>query len=154
MNAMLSWWSSRSGRERRVLVLGFLVVGAYLLWAMLWQPSLIVLRDAASQRAQSSSLLDSLQAMQAQAVRWRTQEPITRESRDATIQSLAQANGIAPIPLPQGWRIEIQSWSATQLSQWMADVQQEAHASIAQTQLQQIDGRWQGWMRVDTELKP
>lgn len=147
-------WASRPLRERRMLLLGAVVVATYLLWTGVWQPSWRVWRDAPQQRAQTSALLQSLQSLRAQAEHWRAQPDINRAGRDATLQSLAKAVGVTLQPQAQGWRVDLKDWSAEQLGQWLVDVQQQAHSTITQTQLSQDQGLWRGWMIMATESTP
>ena len=148
------WWSSRPPRERRWVVWGAVVVSLYVLWAQVWQPSWVVWREAPAQRAQATSLLQSLQSLRAQAQHWREQAAITAATREAALQSLARAASVKLTAQAPGWRIDFSDWSAEQLSQWLVDVEQEAHAPVVQAQLKQDQGRWQGWMLMATEVSP
>ena len=157
MNALTGlnqWWTSRQVRERRLLRLGGAVVVSYLLWSWLWQPAWATWRDAAQQRASATQLLQSLQDMRQEAEQWRAQAPVTSATREAAKQQLASAAGLTLQPQAQGWRVEVRDWSATQLSQWLADVAQVAHSTVTQAQMSQSQGRWQGWMVVGAEGKP
>ena len=53
MNAFTGWWQGRDARERRVLSIGGIVVGAMLLWALVWKP----LDDARATLAESNGRL-------------------------------------------------------------------------------------------------
>ena len=75
------WWQSRAPRERRLLVVGGAVLGVYLLWTALWQPSWQVLREADAQRARGLQVLTRLNAMRDEAAHWRAQAPITPATR-------------------------------------------------------------------------
>jgi general secretion pathway protein M len=148
------WWQSRAPRERRLLVVGGAVLGVYLLWTALWQPSWQVLREADAQRARGLQVLTRLNAMRDEATHWRAQAPITVATRNAAVQSLAQAAQVELTRVPRGWRVNIQQWTPEQLSQWLADVHNDAQVDIGQSQLTQSDGRWSGWMQLDTEAQP
>lgn len=152
--AWQAWWQSRPVRERRLLGLGLVVVGAWALWTWVWFPSWQTLRDAPARRSQQLVALQSVQQLAAQAEYWRAQPEITRATRDANLQSLAQASGLRLQAQANGWRVEIVDWSAERLSEWLLQVQQQAHADIRQSVLTQQAGRWSGWMSLDTEGQP
>lgn len=53
MTAIAGWWQARDARERRVLSIGAIAMGAMLLWAFVWKP----LDDARAALAESNGRL-------------------------------------------------------------------------------------------------
>ena len=54
MNALRAFWAGLSPRDQRVLMLGGLVLGAILIWLMIWEP-LREARDAARSRVAAAA---------------------------------------------------------------------------------------------------
>ena len=54
MNRLRTLWAGLAQRDRRILVLGALVLGLVLIWALVWEP-LGAARDAARLRVAASS---------------------------------------------------------------------------------------------------
>lgn len=136
------------------MVLGTWMLAAYVLWTLLWQPAWQTLREAPQHRAQATQTLQTLHGLAAQAEQWRAQPTMTRASRDAALQQLAQAASVTLQALPDGWQVQITQWPPATLAQWLVDVRNQAHADVVQSDLRRDGAAWSGTLRIRTELQP
>jgi general secretion pathway protein M len=92
-----TWWSARDARERVMLALMLLAIGAFVLWLGAWRPLDAAARSARQHRLQATTDLAEVRALVAavaerQALR---PAPLTGDALTGAITRSAAAGGVA-----------------------------------------------------------
>ena len=91
------WWSARNARERAMLALMLLAIGAFALWLGAWRPLDAAARSARQHRLQATTDLAEVRALAAAVAERQEQRPppLTGEALAGAIARSAAAGGVA-----------------------------------------------------------
>ncbi|WP_284615828.1 type II secretion system protein GspM [Aquabacterium humicola] len=130
-------WGQRSERERRLVLVAGIVLGAYLLWLAI-VPAWRTLRTVPAKQAVLEAQWHSMQRLAVEAQALRATPPLPPEQARAALQGSAQRFGDAAKLVLQGERaiLTITGLPAEQLAAWLAEVRINARARVIESQLQ------------------
>lgn len=137
--AMHTFWAARPTRERRLLVLAAMVMGAALLWQIALAPALQTWREAPTLQAALDAQTGQMLQWQAQAKGLQTTAPLSRTAALQRLESSA-AEWLGPdarVSLQgEQVRVTLKAAPADGLSRWLAQARSQAQALPVQAQLQ------------------
>jgi general secretion pathway protein M len=130
-------WSERSERERRMVLIAGVVLGAYLLWLAI-VPAWRTLRTVPAKQAVLEAQWQGMQRLAAEAQALRATPPLPPEQARAALQGSAERFGEAARLVMQGDRaiLTVTGLPAEQLTAWLAEVRINARARVIESQLQ------------------
>jgi general secretion pathway protein M len=137
--AWLTFWRARAARERRLLLLAALLIGAALVWQITVAPALQTWQEAPAKQAALDAQTTRLLQLQAQAKGLQNTPP---PSRTAALQALesSAAQWLGPdarVSLQgEQVRVTLKATPAEGLSRWLAQARSQAQALPVQAQLQ------------------
>jgi len=140
-------WQQLSGRERR----GVAVAGAVLLLALVYAlgvaPARKVLAAAPAQHRSLDAQLQHMQQLQQQAQSLRAQAPLSANQARAALEQSIKPLGASAHSAVQAERVTVtfNNVAADALSQWLANVRQNARISPSDAHLKRnAQGGWDG----------
>lgn len=139
-------WRQRSERERRMVRVAGIVLGAYLLWLAI-VPAWRTLRTTPAKQAVLEAQWQGMQRLAVEAQALRATPPLAPEQARAALQGSAERFGEAARLVMQGDRaiLTVTGLPAEQLAAWLAEVRINARARVIEGQLQRTpQGRYAG----------
>lgn len=123
-------WAAREPRERRLVLLAALVVGAFLLWTLALQPALRTLREAPARLDVLDRQLQGMQRLAGEARELRATPPLPRAQAQAALRAASQRLGASAKLTEQGERavMAFDNASPEQVRAWLAEVRASARA--------------------------
>ena len=149
MNALRAFWAGLSPRDQRVLMLGGLVLGAILIWLMIWEP-LREARDAARSRVAAAAT--DLAAMRAAVPQLRALEgsaaSAVRDGRSllALVDATARTSGVGEAllrvePVAGGQvRVYFESAGFDVLVAWLEELEAQQGVRTGDVSIQRAAG--------------
>lgn len=137
LGALRARWGALGERDRRMIGLAAVVLGAFLLWSVALQPAWRTLRDAPAQRDALDAQLQAMQALAAEVKQLRDAPALSAEQAAAALRASSdRLGGKARLTL-QGDRavFTFNGVSSTQLREWLAEVRAGARARPIGAQL-------------------
>ncbi len=131
-------WDALASRERRLVVMAAVLVGAALLWWVALGPALATLRAAKDQHARLDAQLQQMQMLQAQAGALAAQPKVApQDARRALESSLKQTLAATGQMQVTGNRVTVtlQGASADGLAQWLLQARINARALPTEVKL-------------------
>lgn len=131
-------WAMLGARDRTMLQLGAAVIGLALIWWVLLAPALTTLHGAGQQHQRLDMQLVRMQNLQAQAQELQKRPQFNAaDAVRALEQSVRQQLGASAQLQINGAQatVTLKSLPADKLSQWLAQVRLNAHATVSQAQL-------------------
>jgi len=140
LGALQTRWGKLAPRERALLGMAALLVGATLLWQLLLAPALQTLRSADAQRKSLDAQLQHMRTMQSQAKALQQQAPLSyadalRALQQATKQTLGATAQVTVVA--ERANISLQASSADALAQWLAQARLNARSAPLEARLTQ-----------------
>lgn len=130
MNRLHSYWAQRTARERRLLVVLAAVIGAVLVWLLLWQP----LQRALSSEAQRQTRLTALSAQIA-----RLPASVDNASIENLLRQRATAHGITLASVKRSdntLQVAVTVASADALLAWLLALEAQGAVRVLELNLQ------------------
>lgn len=145
-----AWWAGLAQRERRMLAIGGLVLGAYLVFALTIQPAWRTLSRAPAQQAALDEQLQSMQRMAAEAQELRAMPPVNPEQSATALKSASERLGDKAKLALQGDRavLTLNGVGTEQLKGWLAEVRSGARARPVEATLTRGAGGYSGTIIV------
>lgn len=131
-------WQALAPREQQLVQIAAVLVGAALLWWVALAPALATLRNAPAKHAALDAQLQSLQALQAEALQLQaTASSAPPDGAAALRTALTQRLGTAAQMQLLGDRVTItlQGAPADALAQWLAQARSNARAQTTEARL-------------------
>jgi general secretion pathway protein M len=124
------WWRSLAPRERRLVTLAALLVGAALLWAVAVQPAWRTLRAAPAQLAQLEQQHARMQGWATETASLRATPAIAPPQALAALQAAAERLGerARVVPGPDRVTVSLTGVSPGVLGPWLEEVRRTARA--------------------------
>ena len=137
--AFKNFWAARAPRERRLLAVAAVLLGAALVWQVAIAPALQTWHDAPAKQAALDTQTTHMLRLQAQAKGLQTNAPLARTAALQQLESSA-AQWLGPearVSLQgEQVRITVKAATAEGLSRWMTQARSQAQALPVQAQLQ------------------
>jgi len=132
-------WAALAAPERRALLIGAAVLGAYLLWAIALAPALRTLAKAPAQRQAQELQWQQMQALAREANSLRAVAPVAPDAAQAALKAATDRLGAQAKLNFQGERVllVLQGVSADQLNAWLAEARAGARARVVEANLAQ-----------------
>lgn len=129
-------WRDRAPRERRLLLMAGLAVGALLLWLVAIRPAMQVVRSAPAQLAVLDNQLQQMQRLAAESQTLRGAAPVAPSAAAAALRSATERLGSSARLQMQGDRATatFENVPAPRLIAWLAEVRSGARARPADAQ--------------------
>jgi len=141
-------WNALAVRERTLILVALLTIGAALLWQVLLGPALKTLRQAPARHAALDAQWQRMHTLQAQAQQLQqAPKPRAGEARSALQSSLSQQLGQSAQFSSNGMQatITLTHAPAVALANWLAQVRSMTHATPLQAQLtHSTPAHWNG----------
>lgn len=137
--ALMAVWQQRAVRERRLIMLGALILLFAVLWAGLLRPAWRVWREAPEQQARLENQTLQMLHLQAQARQMQGSNRLNRAEALKLLDSTAQTLlGSTAQLSPQGeeLRVTLQAASAKGLAEWLVQAREKAQSLPRLVQLQ------------------
>ncbi|NRF66583.1 type II secretion system protein M [Aquincola sp. S2] len=130
-------WRERSERERRMVLVAGLVLGAYLLW-LATTPAWRTLRSAPARQEALDAQWQVMQRLAAEAQALRAVPPLPADQARTALQASAGRLGDAAKLVLQGDRavLTVSGLPAEQLAGWLTEVRINTRARVIESQLQ------------------
>jgi general secretion pathway protein M len=138
--AVMATWQQRAVRERRLIMLGALILLFAVLWAGLLGPAWHVWRQAPEQQARLETQTLQMLDLQAQARQLQGSAHLNRAEALKLLDSSAQAmlGSSAQLSLQgEELRVTLQAASAKGLAEWLIQAREKAQSLPKLVQLQQ-----------------
>lgn len=140
-------WAALAARERRLVLIAALVLGAGLLWAVGLAPALRTLASAPAQLAAGEAQAQQMQALANEAKALRAVAPVPMAQAQAALSAATGRLGeVAKLSL-QGERavVALKGISGDQLAAWLGEARAGARARVVEASLSQTaPGRYDG----------
>jgi len=132
-------WTALAPRERRLVMVAALVLGAGLLWALGLAPALRTLSTAPVQLAAAETQARQMQALATEATALRAVAPVPMAQAQAALSTATGRLGEAAKLSLQGERavVALKGISAEQLAAWLAEARAGARARVVEASLSQ-----------------
>ncbi len=134
-------WRQRSARERRLVLLGAVVLGLALLWQWGLAGALATWRVAPQRQAELDAQTRQMQQLQTQARQLQAPARIARPTAIASVESATRALlGPDSQVQAQGEQLQVtfSAASAAGLAQWLAQTREQAQALPVAARLEQL----------------
>ncbi len=127
---LLTWWQTLPPRERRLLAVGGMVLGLFMLWLLAVQPALRTLARAPAELGVLETQLQAMQRLAGEVGELRAAPPITPEQASAALKAATERLGDKAKISLQGDRAVLTLTNAgTQgLRDWLAEARSGARA--------------------------
>lgn len=135
-------WRQRTARERRLLLLGALVLGLTLLWQMAMAPALATWRIAPQRQAELDAQTRQMLQLQAEARQLKAPARIARPTAIASVESSARTLlGADSQVQTQGelLLVKFSAASAAGLAQWLTQSREQAQALPVAARLERLE---------------
>lgn len=132
-------WAALAARERRLVLIAALVLGAGLLWAVGLAPALRTLASAPAQLAAGEAQAQQMQALATEATALRAVAPVPMAQAQAALSAATGRLGeVAKLSL-QGERavVALKGISGEQLAAWLGEARAGARARVVEASLSQ-----------------
>ena len=132
-------WAALAERERRLVLIAALVLGAGLLWAVGLAPALRTLAVAPAQLAAGEAQAQQMQALANEAKALRAVAPVPMAQAQAALSAATSRMGeVAKLSL-QGERavVALKGISGDQLAAWLGEARAGARARVVEASLSQ-----------------
>lgn len=140
-------WAALAARERRLVLIAAVVLGAGLLWAVGLAPALRTLSSAPAQLAAGDAQAQQMQALANEAKALRAVAPVPMAQAQAALSAATGRLGeVAKLSL-QGERavVALKGISGEQLAAWLGEARAGARARVVEASLSQTTpGRYDG----------
>lgn len=130
-------WQGMALRERRMLALAGLVLGAFLVWTVGIQPAWRTVRDAPAQLDAMDLQTQSMRALATEAQQLRDAPALSAEQSAAALRAASERLGGKARLTVQGDRavLTVNGLSSGQLREWLAEARAGARARPIEAQL-------------------
>lgn len=145
------WWAQRAPREKSILKLAALLIGAALLWSVALAPAIGTLRSFEAKRMAQEAQLQSMLRLQAQAKALQSQPRMGQTAAKQALQaSVQKAFGAKGEISSNGGAVTVtlRGVSAEALAQWLASARAEARAVPVQARLNRVGTLWSGTLQM------
>lgn len=142
-----TWWAGLGARERRLLLIGGGVLGAFILWSLAVAPAWRTLRQAPAQLAAAEVQAQQMQALAAEAASLRAVAPVPMAQAQAALSAATGRLGEAAKLSLQGERavVTLKGIGSDQLGAWLGEARAGARARVVEASLRQTQpGRYDG----------
>lgn len=148
--SLSAWWKAQTPRDRRLLLLAAAVLGSYLCWAVLLQPALSTLRQAAVESERLQAQWQTMQSLADEARQLRALPRVTAVQSGDVLQAATQRLGDSGRLALQGDRavLTLNGVSPGQLRDWLAEARSGARARPVQAALTRGDSGYSGSLVV------
>lgn len=145
-----AWWGGLAARERRMVAVAGVVLGAYLLFALAIQPAWRTLRAAPAQLDALDAQLQGMQRLAAEARELRATPPVNIAQSQAALKSATDRLGDKARLSVQGDRavLTLNGAGTAQLQGWLAEVRSGARARPLEANLSRAAGGYSGTIVV------
>lgn len=145
-----AWWRGLAVRERRLAVLGALVLGGYLLWAVALAPALRTLARAPVERDALELQLQAMQRQAAEAQQLRAVPPVNAELASAALKAATERLGERGRLNLQGERatLTLNGVGTQALRNWLAEARSGARARPVEANLTRGEAGYSGTLVV------
>ena len=135
--ALRQRWQGLGSRERRLVALTLVVLGAFLLWAVALQPAWRTLRDAPAQRESLDLQLQEMRTLAAEVQQLRAAPALNAEQSAAALRAASERLGPKARLSLQGERavLTLTGVSSAQLRDWLQEARAGARARPVEAQL-------------------
>lgn len=135
--ALRERWQRLGLRERRLVGVALLVLGAFLLWSVGLQPALRTLREAPQQLDALDAQTQAMQLLAAEAQELRNAAPLSAEQSAEALRAASEQLGNKARLTLQGDRavLTLNGVSSAQLTEWLTEAREGARARPAEAQL-------------------
>lgn len=132
-----AWWATLSRRDQRLLGLGALVLGLFLLWTLAVRPAWSTVQMAPAQLDVLDLQLQSMQRMAAETRELRAAPSIGAEQSGAALKAASERLGDRAKLVQQGDRavLSLNGIGSEDLRNWLAEVRSGARARPVEAQL-------------------
>jgi type II secretory pathway component PulM len=137
---MKSLLSSRTPRERTLLMLAAALLAAALLWQLVLSPLFQIRRDTQQSHARASQTLALLSTIEglAKSGKPSSSGPITPESLAEEMSRLAQVHGLEVVMVDtssSGQAVSIRNADTGQIFAWLSDVEQTLSIKLMRSEI-------------------
>ena len=135
--ALRQRWHALGARERRLITLTLLVLGAFLLWVVALQPAWRTLRDAPAQSERLDLQLQEMRMLAAEVQQLRAAPALNAEQSAAALRAASERLGPKAKLSLQGERavLTLSGVSSPQLRDWLDEARAGARARPVEAQL-------------------
>lgn len=132
-----AWWGTLSRRDQRLLGVGALVLGLFLLWSLAVRPAWNTVRTAPAQLDALDLQLQSMQRMAAETRELRAAPSIGADQSGAALKAASDRLGERAKLVVQGDRavLSLNGIGSEDLRNWLAEVRSGARARPTEAQL-------------------
>lgn len=150
MNAAKAWWAGLAARERRLVLLAGLVLGAFLVFALAIRPAWRTLATAPAQLDALDAELQTMQRLAGEARELRATPPVNPVQSQAALKSATDRLGDRAKLSLQGDRaiLTLNGAGTEQLRGWLAEVRSGARARPVEANLQRAASGYSGTIVV------
>ena len=130
-------WATLAARERRLVTLAAMVLGAFLLWAVAIAPAWRTLSTAPARLDALALQAQQMQALAREAVALRAVAPVPLDQAQAALAAATERlGGVGKLSL-QGERalLTLKGVNSAQLSAWLAETRAGARARVVEASL-------------------
>jgi general secretion pathway protein M len=133
-----TWWQARTARERQAIALVLLVVVAFILWSLLIQPALDVVRKAPAQLDQLDAQLQQMQGIATESVALRAAPRVAPGQAAQALKGATDRLGDRGKIVLLGDRATLTLTNVTPeaLRAWLGEARSGARARPVEAQLQ------------------
>lgn len=137
LTALSDWWSGRDDRERRLLSLAAVVVGAALVWTVALKPAWTQVTRAPARLNAADAQTLSMQRLAVEARELRGASQVTMAQSVAALKSASGRLGDTAKLTVQGERaiLTVENIDVESLRAWLAEVRSGARARPVEAQL-------------------
>jgi general secretion pathway protein M len=150
MNALRERWAALAERERLLVTLAGLLIGAALLWLVGLQPALRTLRSAPAEHAALDQRLQAMQRLAAEARALRAAPPLAAGLAAQALQGATARLGTSGRLTIQGDRavLMLSGVHGEALVQWLAEARRGARARPVEAKLSFGENGYNGTLVV------
>lgn len=150
MNDLRGRWAALGARERTLVAVAVVLIGAALLWAVAVQPALRTLRSAPQEQARLDAQWQAMQREAAEATRLRAAPPLAQGLAVQALQGATDRMGPAGRLSLQGDRAVLTLTNATPeaVQQWLAEARRGARARPVEARLSASEQGFSGTLTV------
>jgi len=149
--AAQAWWQQRDTREKTMLTLAAVLVGAALLWGIGIAPALRTQQKSNAQQAVLQDQLQSMARMQTQAKALQSQATLSQAEAAAALSASVQQTfgSAADITIrASDASVTLRGVSADAMAQWLATARTNARAVPLQARLTRTGAAWSGTLQL------
>lgn len=144
------WWRALPERDRRLATIGAIVLGLFLVWLLVLQPSLRTLRQAPAEMDRLDLQLQTMQRLAAEAAELRATPPVNPEQAQAALKAATERLGDKAKLSLQGDRavLTLNGAGTEALRGWLAEARSGARARPLEANLLRAGEGYSGTLVV------